>query len=117
MTNEKIIFEKSSSIKLALLAVKNGSDIEYVSRFLDWKDFELFIGETLYAEDFHVIHNYYLKGRKRYQIDLIGIHNSLFLAIDCKHWKYGHSRTRLNISSQIQFERAQSFRFRIRTGS
>ncbi len=108
MTNEKIMLNKSSSIKLALLAVKNGSDIEYVSRFLDWKNFELFIGETLYAEDFHVMHNFYLKGRKRYQIDLIGIHNFLILAIDCKHWKYGHGRTRLNISSQIQFERAQS---------
>lgn len=108
MINEKIIFQKSSSIKLALLAVKNGSDIEYVSRFLDWKDFELFIGETLFAEDFHVIHNFYLKGRKRYQIDLIGIHNFLILAIDCKHWKYGHGRSRLNLSSQIQFERAQS---------
>ena len=41
------MFSNSDRIKLAILALKNGNDVELISKILTWRDFEVLTSEIL----------------------------------------------------------------------
>ncbi len=78
-----------SKLKLAfLLITRAGIDIEHVAKYLDWKEFEAFTKDILLLHDFRVHSRVRFKSlkKKRYELDLLAIRNSIVLCIDCKHW-------------------------------
>ncbi|MFX1519994.1 MAG: NERD domain-containing protein [Promethearchaeota archaeon] len=77
-----------SRLKLAFLLIKTGVDIENVAKYLDWKEFEAFTKDILLFHEFQVHSRVRFKSskKKRYELDLLAIRNSIILCIDCKHW-------------------------------
>jgi len=75
-----------NKLKSALLDIKNGVPIEEASRSVDWKDFEGLVAEILESKNFEVVRNFRMK-KPTMDIDVVGIHLSTAVLIDCKHWK------------------------------
>jgi hypothetical protein len=85
-------FSKSDRMRLAILALQNGNDLETISRALSWQDFEAFASSLLSLSGYLSECNIYLSKPYRMQIDVVGVNHKSRLAIvaDCKHWKKNH---------------------------
>nr|AIF18798.1 hypothetical protein [uncultured marine thaumarchaeote KM3_84_E02] len=94
-------------LQTALLAINLGADVEDVSEYLNWKDFESLTGMILEARDFEVTKNLILT-KPRMEIDVIGRKMEIALLIDCKHWK-NMSKSALHEIVKKQIERVKRF--------
>jgi hypothetical protein len=83
----RYIFTKADRMKLSLLSLQKGCDIENISRSLSWKDFEALTSEILVLNGYSTKTNVYFSKPRRMQIDVIGANNNLAIVADCKHWK------------------------------
>jgi hypothetical protein len=83
----RYIFTKADRMKLSLLALQKGCDIENISRSLSWKDFEGLASEILELNGYSTKTNVHFSKPRRMQIDVIGANNNLAIVADCKHWK------------------------------
>lgn len=82
-------FSKGDIMKLAILVLRSGIDIETVSTYLSWQDFETFASNLLDLSGYSAECDLHFSKPTRMQIDVLGINYSSRLAIvvDCKHWK------------------------------
>jgi len=94
-------------LQTALFAINLGADVEDVSEYLDWKDFESLTGIILEVKDFEVTKNLILT-KPRMEIDVIGRKMDIALLIDCKHWK-NMSKSALDEIVEKQIERVKHF--------
>jgi hypothetical protein len=99
-------FSKVDKMKLAILALQSGNDIETISRSLSWQDFEVFASDLLNMSGYLVECNLHFSKPSRMQIDVVGMNYNSQLAIvaDCKHWK------RNDLSSISSYARKQAER-------
>lgn len=75
-------------IRLAIEAIKLGTDVEIVSQRLDWRDFEKLCVEALRSHDFNVKAPFRFKANgKRREIDVVAHKRDVVLCVDCKHWR------------------------------
>ncbi|MGC8961414.1 MAG: restriction endonuclease [Candidatus Bathyarchaeia archaeon] len=96
-------------IGLSLTAIEEGIDVEAAARHLSWMDFEDFVGDALRAENFKVLNNIYLiKGDERRQIDLLATREPLILSIDCKHWRFKLSPSKISAAAKAHMERTRA---------
>ncbi len=93
-------FSISDKIKTSMLAISLGITLEDCSRFLNWRDFELFVYEILKNFGYKTQVNLHLS-KPHLQIDVIGEKHDFVLLIDCKHWKYDNMSS-LNIYAKKQ---------------
>ena len=94
-------------LQTALFAISLGADLEDVSEYLNWKDFESLTGIILEEKDFVVTKNLILT-KPRMEIDVIGKKMNIALLIDCKHWK-NMSKSALDEIVRKQIERVKHF--------
>ena len=94
-------------LQTALFAISLGADLEDVSEYLNWKDFESLTGKILEEKDFEVTKNLILT-KPRMEIDVIGKKMDIALLIDCKHWK-NMSKSALDEIVKKQIERVKHF--------
>ena len=94
-------------LQTALFAINLGADLEDVSEYLNWKDFESLTGIILEEKDFAVTKNLILT-KPRMEIDVIGKKMDIALLIDCKHWK-NMSKSALDEIVKKQIERVKHF--------
>jgi len=94
-------------LQTALFAINLGADVEAVSEYLNWQDFESLTGIILEARDFEVTKNLILT-KPRMEIDVIGKKMDIALLIDCKHWK-NMSKFALDEIVKKQIERVKRF--------
>ena len=94
-------------LQTALFAINLGADLEDVSEYLNWKDFESLTGVILEEKDFEVTKNLILT-KPRMEIDVIGKKMDIALLIDCKHWK-NMSKSALDEIVKKQIERVKHF--------
>ena len=94
-------------LQTALFAINLGADVEDVSEYLNWKDFESLTGLILEEKDFEVTKNLILT-KPRMEIDVIGKKMDIALLIDCKHWK-NMSKSALDEIVRKQVERVKHF--------
>ena len=94
-------------LRTALFAINLGADLEDVSEYLNWKDFESLTGVILEEKDFEVTKNLILT-KPRMEIDVIGKKMDIALLIDCKHWK-NMSKSELDKIVKKQIERVKHF--------
>ncbi len=94
-------------LKLAILSIKSGADIEDVSHNIDWKDFEGLVAEILESKNFKVVRNFRLR-QPTMEIDVVGTRLDTAVIIDCKHWKR-MSRSALETIVRKQIERAKHY--------
>ena len=94
-------------IQTALFAIKLGADVEYVSEYLTWQDFESITGLFLQEKDFDVTKNLILT-KPRMEIDVVGTKMDIALLVDCKHWKT-MSKSALDEIVKKQVERVKRY--------
>lgn len=96
-------------LKMAVRAVELGADIERVSRFLNWDEFEKFLTLSFEANDFLVKKNFHFTWmKKRWEIDILGLKKPIIISADCKHWHKGWSGSASIKSAKSQIERTKA---------
>jgi hypothetical protein len=101
ISKSRIKFSGSDRLYAALVALQMSCDIEQISRYLSWKDFEKLASEVLRSFGYRTRTNVRLV-KPRMEIDLVGTSADGFtIAVDCKHWK------RSNLSSITNFSQKQ----------
>lgn len=99
-----IKFSGSDRLYAAVVALQMGYDIEQISRYLSWKDFEKLASEVLRSFGYRTRTNVRL-AKPRMEIDVVGTSTDGFtIAVDCKHWR------RSNLSSISNFSQKQAAR-------
>ena len=104
---DSIEFGPLDKIYATMLAIQMGTDIEDISKMLNWKDFEALATNLLHASGFVTHHGLRLK-KPRMEIDVVGIKDGMALLIDCKHWKR-NSQSALKKFALMQIDRAKAF--------
>jgi restriction endonuclease len=97
ISGSEITFAASDRLQVALLAIERGCDIEQVSKYLSWKDFEKLASQILQSLGYKTKTNIILT-KPRAEIDVVGINSSFAIAIDCKHWKKSNPSSITNYS-------------------
>jgi Holliday junction resolvase-like predicted endonuclease len=96
-------------LQLAIEAIKQGVDIEHVSKFLEWKEFEKMAAEAFEINSYLVNRNFYFKARsKRWEIDLLARKRPLIVCVDCKHWQHGWSMASVIKTTEAQVGRTKA---------
>ncbi|MEM3000486.1 MAG: nuclease-related domain-containing protein [Candidatus Bathyarchaeia archaeon] len=114
--NEELLNLQSGAIKisrdkrfrLAAKAISTGADVERVSAFLRWQEFEDMAAAALERNDYSVIENLHFKHEgRRWEIDVVGCKKPLVVCIDCKHWsRVAPSALKRIVEAQVQRVRA-----------
>ena len=106
--DDLVVFDiPNDRLQTALFAIKLGADVEFVSEYLTWQDFESITGLILEKKDFDVTKNLILT-KPRMEIDVVGTKMDIALLIDCKHWK-NMSKSALNEIVKKQVERVKRY--------
>jgi hypothetical protein len=101
----RILFSNEDKLKIAILAIKMGCDIEQISKKLTWKDFEALTSKILRLSGYKTaIHVTFLKPRM--EIDVVGLKSQFAITVDCKHWKHGNISV-LSFCTKRQIERTK----------
>jgi hypothetical protein len=104
ISKNTVRFSTSDRIHAAVLALQMRSDIEQVSTYLSWKDFEKLASEVLRSFGYRTQTNVRFV-KPRMEIDVVGTSSDGFaIAVDCKHWK------RSSLSSISNFSQKQAAR-------
>jgi hypothetical protein len=104
VSKNTVKFSGSDRIHAALLTLQMRGDIEQVSTYLSWKDFERLASEVLRSFGYRTWTNVRF-AKPRMEIDVVGTSSDGFtIAVDCKHWK------RSNLSSISNFSQKQAVR-------
>jgi Holliday junction resolvase-like predicted endonuclease len=93
-------------LQLAVHALKSGGDVERVSDFLQWREFEGIAAVAFGSNGYMVVRNLHFNhGGHRWEIDIIGCKSSLVVCLDCKHWRHGLQRSAAEKIAEQQAER------------
>jgi Holliday junction resolvase-like predicted endonuclease len=96
-------------LQLAVWIISLGVDIERVSGFLRWKEFESVTAVAFERNGYSANKNLRFKyaGRK-WEIDVVGFKQPLAVCVDCKHWHHGMSPSVVKKIAEEQVERTCS---------
>lgn len=76
--------------KLAVHTIELGGDVERVSGFLDWKEFENIAAIAFERNGYSVRRNLRFKhAGRRWEMDIIACKKPIAVCVDCKHWHHG----------------------------
>ena len=96
-------------LKLAIKAASLGADIERISAFFNWKEFENVAAIALERHGYIVSRNVRFKSSgRRWEIDVVGCKKPLVLCVDCKHWKHGLNVSALKRVVKEQLDRTRA---------
>jgi Holliday junction resolvase-like predicted endonuclease len=117
LQNEDMIYLQGDTVKainnnrlrLAVKAASLGADVEQISAFLRWQEFEDIAAIALERNGYVVAKNVRFKhaGRK-WEIDIVGCKKPLVICIDCKHWRHGMAPSALKRTAEAQVERTRA---------
>ncbi|MCX8153718.1 MAG: NERD domain-containing protein [Candidatus Bathyarchaeota archaeon] len=95
---------RDKRLKMAVKAVSLGADVERVSSFLRWQEFEDVAAVALEKNGYRVVENVRFKHEgKRWEIDVVGCKKPLVVCIDCKHWsRVAPSALKRIVDAQMQ---------------
>ncbi|MEM4733815.1 MAG: restriction endonuclease [Candidatus Bathyarchaeia archaeon] len=97
-------------LELAVKALSLGADIETVSTFLRWQEFEDIAATALERNGYRIAKNLHFSyaGRK-WEMDVIGCRKPIVLCIDCKHWHRAISPSAIKGIVEEQTQRTWAF--------
>lgn len=105
---QKNVVEANSlqRLKLAVHAIFLGADIENVSSFLQWQEFENMAAVAFERNGYSVTKNLRFKhAGRRLEIDIVGCKKPIAICVDCKHWHRGLHPSALKRIVEEQVER------------
>jgi len=93
-------------LKLAVHAIRLGADIESISSFLQWQEFEDMAVVALERNSYSVKKNLrFIHAGRRWEIDIVGCKKPIVLCMDCKHWHHNMHPSTLRKIVEEQGER------------
>jgi Holliday junction resolvase-like predicted endonuclease len=96
-------------LKIAILAVQSGADLERVSGLLQWKEFEAIAALAFERYGYKVKRNLrFTHGGRRWEIDIVGCRRPFVICVDCKHWRHGLHPSTLKRIVKEQVERTSA---------
>lgn len=107
LSDGTILFSSKDKLETILLAINRGCDPEWLSKKIQWKDFELFTSQLVESAGYSFERNVVFAS-PRIQIDVIGFYHKIALLIDCKHWMKIHGFNIAKFTSN-QIRRAEIF--------
>jgi Holliday junction resolvase-like predicted endonuclease len=97
-------------LKLAVYAIHLGADMENVSGFLRWQEFENMAAVAFEQNNYIVTKNLRFKhAGRRWEIDVVGCRKPIAVCVDCKHWHRGLYPSALKRIVEEQVERTFAF--------
>jgi Holliday junction resolvase-like predicted endonuclease len=100
--------DSENRLKLAVKAVSIGADVEVVSGFLGWQEFESIAATALKNNGYAVLQNLRFKhAARKWEIDVVGCRKPLVVCVDCKDWHHGLSPSAMRRIVESQVERAR----------
>jgi len=94
---------------LAESEVRNGRDVQQVSKLLRWQEFEEFVEAALDECGFRSVRHLIFKSKVgRREIDVLAWNDVWILAVDCKHWSGALTHSRMKTAAEAQIERARA---------
>ncbi|MCK4482304.1 hypothetical protein KAU55_03695, partial [Candidatus Bathyarchaeota archaeon] len=107
--NKVIDVDSLKRLKLALHAIRMGGDLERVSNFLDWKEFENIAAIAFERNAYSVKKNLRFKhAGRRWEIDIVGCKKPIVICADCKHWHHGMYPSAVKRIVEEQIERTSA---------
>ena len=107
--NSRVRFDAVKKMKMALLAIKLGSDVEKVCKLIDWRDFEGIAAEIFEVNGYSVVKNFRFSScDRRWEIDVLAYKKPIIICVDCKHWIKTHLSYSLHIIIEKQTERIKA---------
>jgi len=101
-------------LKIAVEAASLGADVEHISSFLRWQEFEDITSIALERNGYIATKNVRFKyAGHRWEIDVVGCKKPLVLCVDCKHWQRGVHPSALRKIVEAQAERARALAERL----
>jgi len=105
---DQIVLPSNQRIKLALYAINQGTDVENICKFLEWKEFEIFTAEVFEKNNFLTKRNFRFKAaQRRWEIDVVAYNEPIIVCVDCKRWRRGWRNSAIK---QIAAEQAKRTR-------
>lgn len=102
--------DTTNRLKLAVKSVSSGSDVERVSDFLCWQEFEEIAALALRLNGYVTKKNVRFKhGQKRWEIDVVGCRKPVVICVDCKHYHQILRPSLLKKMVDAQIKRVASF--------
>lgn len=92
--DDSLYIRVKDRLKLAYHAIGLGIDVKRVSKFLNWREFEVLCSEILTAFNYNVYRSVRFKhDSKRFELDVVGFKLPYVLCFDCKHWSLNRPST------------------------
>jgi Holliday junction resolvase-like predicted endonuclease len=109
LNGSSVKVDGQSRLRLAVKAVSLGVDVEVVSGFLHWQEFESIAATVLQNNEFIVRQNLRFKhAARRWEIDVVGCRKRLVVCVDCKDWHHGLSPSAMRRIVEAQVERVKA---------
>ena len=117
LQNEGLIYLKENNVeadtdnrlKMTVKAASLGADVEHISAFLRWQEFEEIAAIALERNGYVAAKNVRFKhAGRRWEIDVIGCRKPIVLCVDCKHWQREVKPSALSKIVEAQVERARA---------
>ncbi|MCW3993065.1 MAG: restriction endonuclease [Candidatus Bathyarchaeota archaeon] len=109
LRNKLVEVDSLKRLKLAVHAIELGADVERVSGFLDWKEFENIAAIAFERNDYSVKRNLRFKhAGRRWEIDIIACKKPIVACVDCKHWHHGMYPSAIRRIVEEQVERTSA---------
>lgn len=110
LNSDMIEANSSMRIKLMVKAASLGADVERISNFLCWQEFEEIAAFSLRNYGYVVANNVRFKhGGRKWEIDVVACKKPLVVCIDCKHWQHAIAPSALKRIVDSQIERTKAF--------
>ena len=109
LKNDFVETDSANRLRLAVKAASLGADIENISGFFSWQEFEDIAALALERNGYVVAKNVRFKhAGRRWEIDVVGCRKPLVLCVDCKHWKRQVKPSALSRIVEAQVERTRA---------
>lgn len=101
---------RDQRIQLAVYAIEKGADLEIVSRYLKWREFESLTALILEKNGYRTQKHFRFRHNKRgAEIDVLGFKEPVLLSVDCKHWKKCWQKSAIIKAVKAQVKRTYAF--------
>ncbi|MBS7610709.1 hypothetical protein KEJ27_00630 [Candidatus Bathyarchaeota archaeon] len=108
--NDTISIAEHGRVQIAILCLNLAADPSYISRYLDWREFEDFTAAIVNMYGYMVYRNYRFKSMdRRWEIDILAIKKPVLLCLNCKHF-LKQSWTSLRKAALEELERAEALK-------
>ena len=109
LQNKVVDVDGLKRLKLAVHAVELGADVERVSGFLGWKEFENIAAIAFERNGYSVKRNLRFKhAGRRWEMDILACKKPIVACVDCKHWHHGMYPSAIRRIVEEQVERTSA---------